>query len=102
MLWISCFPKVGYIKLGKIWKDRRRERNETNINLKITFSPGPSGLQLSSFLIEHSYAAEKDTPAPSVQEIRKLKKMTSSLRPVTNHKIKSHFSIFNSGNLCSA
>ncbi|XP_075884246.1 tudor domain-containing protein 1 isoform X2 [Nelusetta ayraudi] len=30
------------------------------------------GLQLSSFLIEHSYAAEKDNPAPSVQEIHAM------------------------------
>lgn len=73
MLWTSCFPRVGYIKLGTFGKEGRRERNQININLKSLFYFGPSGQQLSTFLIEHSYAAEKNKQAPSQQDISKFK-----------------------------
>lgn len=63
---------MGRVKLGKIGKGGESERNVVDIKRNATFSPGPLGQQLSSFLIEHSFAAEKNNPAPSEEEICKL------------------------------
>lgn len=42
-------------------------------NLKSLICPGHLGQQLSTFLIEHSYAAVKNRHAPSLQDISKFK-----------------------------
>lgn len=54
------------------------ETHRKDINLKSTLCLGPVGKQLSTFLIEHSYAAERNNnTTPSEQEIRKSESLSS-------------------------
>lgn len=56
-----------------------KETHRKDINLESTLSLclGPVGKQLSTFLIEHGYAAERNNnTTPSEQEIRKSESLS--------------------------